>query len=72
MTWDERTAEEAVDLFRYSIEHWWGDEYANEARAALAGKNLGCWCPIGAPCHADVLLDLANPPAPYRQDEETK
>jgi hypothetical protein len=26
----------------------------------LRGKNLGCWCPIGAPCHADVLLHIAN------------
>ncbi len=26
----------------------------------LRGKNLACWCPIGSPCHADVLLDLAN------------
>lgn len=28
----------------------------------LRGKNLGCWCKIGTPCHADVLLELANPP----------
>ena len=27
----------------------------------LAGKNLACWCRIGNPCHADVLLELANP-----------
>ena len=26
----------------------------------LRGKNLACWCPIGQPCHADVLLELAN------------
>lgn len=26
----------------------------------LRGRNLACWCPIGAPCHGDVLLDLAN------------
>jgi hypothetical protein len=26
----------------------------------LKGKNLSCWCPIGQPCHADVLLKLAN------------
>ena len=26
----------------------------------LRGKNLACWCKIGQPCHADVLLDLAN------------
>jgi hypothetical protein len=29
----------------------------------LRGKNLACYCPDGAPCHADVLLQLANKPA---------
>lgn len=31
-----------------------------EIIAALKGKNLACWCAPGAPCHADVLLDIAN------------
>lgn len=26
----------------------------------LAGKDLACWCPLDEPCHADVLLELAN------------
>ncbi len=26
----------------------------------LRGRDLMCWCEPGAPCHADVLLDLAN------------
>jgi Domain of unknown function (DUF4326) len=26
----------------------------------LRGKNLACWCKPGQPCHADVLLLLAN------------
>lgn len=26
----------------------------------LRGLNLACWCPLDRPCHADVLLDLAN------------
>ena len=26
----------------------------------LKGKNLACWCPLDEPCHADVLLKLAN------------
>ena len=26
----------------------------------LRGKNLACWCPLDGPCHADVLLELAN------------
>lgn len=28
----------------------------------LRGKNLACWCPLGRPCHADVLLEIANKP----------
>ena len=35
-----------------------------DIRAQLGGKNLACWCALGAPCHADVLLRLANPPQP--------
>jgi hypothetical protein len=30
------------------------------ATESLRGKNLACWCKIGEPCHADVLLELAN------------
>ena len=26
----------------------------------LRGKDLACWCPLDSPCHADVLLELAN------------
>lgn len=26
------------------------------------GHNLACWCALDAPCHADVLLELANGP----------
>lgn len=28
--------------------------------SSLRGKNLACWCALDAPCHADVLLELAN------------
>lgn len=28
----------------------------------LTGKDLVCWCPLDKPCHADVLLELANDP----------
>lgn len=27
----------------------------------LGGHNLACWCKPGTPCHADVLLAIANP-----------
>lgn len=30
------------------------------ARAELRGSNLACWCKPGTPCHADVLLRVAN------------
>jgi hypothetical protein len=26
----------------------------------IVGKDLACWCRPGQPCHADVLLRLAN------------
>lgn len=29
-------------------------------RKELRGKNLACWCPLDQPCHADVLLEIAN------------
>jgi len=38
-----------------------GGHPAEIARAFLRGKNLACWCPLNHPCHADVLLEIANP-----------
>ena len=32
----------------------------DEWLAPLRGKDLACWCKLDAPCHADVLLRLAN------------
>jgi hypothetical protein len=47
---------------------WWqGPEsdrrkkFFAEEIGQLRGKNLACWCKLGSPCHADVLLKLANP-----------
>jgi hypothetical protein len=31
-----------------------------QAKRELEGKDLACWCPLNAPCHADVLLEIAN------------
>ena len=28
--------------------------------AELRGHDLSCWCKEGAPCHADILLEMAN------------
>ncbi len=30
------------------------------AGGALRNRDLACWCPLWQPCHADVLLELAN------------
>lgn len=49
----------AVELFRKWVT-FMGEDYAQRARLALKGKNLACWCKPGTPCHADVLLELAN------------
>lgn len=53
-----QAAEDAVDAYRE-----WVTPYAADIAADLRGKNLACWCKHGEPCHADVLLELANAPA---------
>lgn len=41
--------------------HWFAILHAPTLPVeALRGKNLACWCPLDQPCHADVLLRLAN------------
>lgn len=35
-----------------------------DAISNLRGKNLACWCKPGEPCHADVLLEIANAEIP--------
>ena len=37
-----------------------GEAMAEAAKRELRGKRLACWCPIGMPCHADELLEIAN------------
>lgn len=31
-----------------------------DAVVELKGKNLACFCPLNKPCHADILLKIAN------------
>jgi hypothetical protein len=51
--WEERNGGEIheVDGFYPPLD---------EIRSELAGRDLACWCPLDQPCHADVLLELAN------------
>lgn len=55
---EDATLDQCIELFR---------DYMKWSRldpAALAGKDLACWCPLDQPCHADVLLELANKETP--------
>jgi hypothetical protein len=36
----------------------------------LRGHDLACWCPLDEPCHADVLLELANRPVASARDQD--
>jgi hypothetical protein len=36
--------------------------HAEAQRETLRGKNLACWCPESAECHATALLEFANAP----------
>lgn len=56
-------AEWAVTMYEHAILN----EYkamvavtAEDVRRELAGKDLACWCPLDRPCHADILLRIAN------------
>jgi len=64
------TAQHAVnDFFDWvrGDDRQWSGPTSDAARALLnkhlhelRGKNLACFCPLDQPCHADVLLELAN------------
>lgn len=67
---DRDLAQWCMDLFRAWLQgrevligHW---PPGADAVATLRGKNLACWCKPGEPCHADVLLELANAPEAQR------
>lgn len=51
-----RDAEHACRLFRA---HLFNLRSAADL-ATLRGRDLACWCKPDAPCHADVLIELAN------------
>lgn len=53
------TPEEAVKKFR----KWIGEVPSyrkHQIFKYLKGRNLACWCALNKPCHADVLLEIAN------------
>jgi hypothetical protein len=52
-------AAECVWWYRHLVgtENW---PKVDDIRECLRGHDLACWCPLDQPCHADVLLELAN------------
>ena len=55
-----------------SFEWELSDEGKARIREHLKGKNLACWCPLDAKCHADILLYIANDwPEPFLPSELT-
>lgn len=51
------TIDECVAAFRWLVSQ---KNRADVIRKELRGKNLACFCPLDQPCHADVLLEIAN------------
>jgi len=51
-----QNAEEAVYFYRRFLSL----ELRIAAGIQLRGKNLACWCGLDQPCHADILLEIAN------------
>lgn len=59
--WPDRPAFAGSDTARTSLMGVpFEDRPSAEQIAALAGRDLACSCPLDQPCHADVLLNLAN------------
>lgn len=54
----DATPEQAVAMYRAFLAD--RPSLAERARRELAGQVLMCWCPPSQPCHADVLLEIAN------------
>jgi len=62
LSWDSIDAKTAVAFYEEAImKKYPAVKIAvSEIVAELRGKDLACWCPLNKPCHADVLLRLAN------------
>ena len=57
MNGETLTAEKAVKLYEQHI----ADNFSErDIRHCLHDKDLACWCALDEPCHADVLLRIAN------------
>ncbi len=50
--------DKAIELYEMYLDQL-NPELAEDAKRELRGKDLVCWC-APKPCHADVLLRIAN------------
>lgn len=53
-------ADAKTAFFNFTWRTSQGIALSSRASRELRGKNLACWCALGSPCHADVLLQIAN------------
>jgi hypothetical protein len=51
-----KTVDDVLNWYR----KWLRNTGKTEDVKELQGKNLACFCPLDQPCHADVLLEIAN------------
>lgn len=65
--WGAHVSESTWDAMSRRITELGVKSMAEAVPHFLSGRDLACWCPledengVRVPCHADVLLDLANP-----------
>ena len=52
--------EEAVRRYRDDLLAGRLPVTVQDVREQLRGRDLACYCPPDEPCHADVLIELAN------------
>lgn len=64
------SAAESVQWYRWYMSQM-SPQWHAKMREDLAGKDLACWCRPESPCHADVLLALANSAIPSSTDRTT-
>lgn len=57
---DKMTRTRAVASYRRDLLAGKLKVSVEDARRELAGRNLACWCSLDGPCHADVLIEIAN------------
>ena len=55
-----RDRADAVALFASYVRHDPSGWPPEDIRYYLGGAPLACWCPLDVPCHADILLAVAN------------